>query len=65
MAKTTPISDDEIDLFELIEVFLTHKTKFIILGIVDLSLGLVYTFQHEPRYETYFKVIVRHPAIYN
>ena len=40
MAKTTLISDDEIDLIELIEVFLTHKAKFIILGIVGLSLGL-------------------------
>jgi len=62
MAKTTPISDDEIDLIELIQIFLTHKGKFIILGIVGLSLGLAYTFQHEPRYETDFKVIVGHPA---
>ena len=62
MAKTTPISDDEIDLIELIQIFLTHKAKFIILGIVGLSLGLAYTFQHEPRYETDFKVIVGHPA---
>ena len=62
MAKNTSINDDEIDLIELIEVFLTHKAKFIILGIVGLSLGLAYTFQHEPRYETDFKVIVGHPA---
>ena len=65
MAKTTPISDYEIDLIELIEVFLTHKVKFIILGIVGLSLGLAYTFQHEPRYETGFKVNVGHPAFSN
>lgn len=65
MAKNTSISNDEIDLIELIEVFLTHKGKFIILGIVGLSLGLVYTFQHEPRYETDFKVIVGHPAFSN
>ncbi|XOJ89828.1 Wzz/FepE/Etk N-terminal domain-containing protein [Methylophilaceae bacterium Uisw_097] len=65
MAKNTSTSDDEIDLIELIEVFLTHKTKFIILGIVGLSLGLAYTFQHEPGYETGFKVNVGHPAFSN
>ena len=65
MAKNTSTSEDEIDLIELIEVFLTHKTKFIILGIVGLSLGLAYTFQLEPRYETDFKVIVGHPAFSN
>ena len=65
MAKNTPTYDDEIDLIELVQVFLTHKTKFIILGIVGLSLGLAYTFQLEPRYETDFKVIVGHPAFSN
>ena len=62
MAKNTSISDDEINLIELIEVFLAHKAKFIILGIVGLSLGLVYTLLHEPRFETDFKVNVGHPA---
>lgn len=61
MPKTTPNNDDEIDLIELVKIFLTHKTKFIILGIVGLALGLVYAFQHEPRFETNFKVIVGHP----
>ena len=65
MAKTTPTSDDEIDLIELIEVFIKHKGKFIILGIVGLGLGLAYTFQHEPRFETDFKVNVGHPAFSN
>ena len=65
MAKTTPTSDDEIDLIELFEVFLTHKAKFIILGIVGLGLGLAYTFQHKPLYETDFKVNVGHPAFSN
>jgi len=65
MAKNTSINDDEIDLIELIEVFLTHKAKFIILGIVGLSLGLVYTLLHEPRFETDFKVNVGHPAFSN
>ena len=65
MAKNTYTSDDEIDLIELIEVFLTHKAKFIILGIVGLGLGLAYTFQHKPLYETGFKVNVGHPAFSN
>mgnify|MGYP000471487181 CR=1 FL=1 len=65
MAKTTPTSDDEIDLIELIEVFIKHKAKFIILGIVGLSLGLGYTLLHEPRYEMDFKVNVGHPAFSN
>ena len=62
MAKTTPTSGDEINLIEIIEVFLTHKTKFILLGVVGLLLGLGYSYQYEPRYETQFKVVVGHPA---
>ena len=65
MAKNTRSYDDEIDLIELIQVFLTHKTKYIVLGIVGLMLGLVFTFQHEPRFETEFKVHVGHPAFSN
>ena len=65
MAKNISTSEDEIDLIELIEVFLTHKIKFIILGIVGLTIGLAYTLQHEPRFETNFKVIVGHPAFSN
>lgn len=65
MAKNTRSYDDEIDLIELIQVFLTHKMKYIVLGIVGLILGLVYTFQHEPRFETQFKVHVGHPAFSN
>ena len=65
MAKNIPTSDNEIDLIELIQVFLTHKMKYIVLGIVGLSLGLAYTFQLEPRYETDFKVNVGHPAFNN
>ena len=65
MAKNTSTNDDEIDLIELIQLFLTHKAKFIILGIVGLSLGLVYTLLHEPRLETQFKVYIGHPAFSN
>jgi len=65
MAKNTTTSDNEIDLIELIQVFITHKAKFIILSIVGLSLGLVYTFQNELRYETNFKVTVGNPAFSN
>ena len=66
MAKNTSTYDDvEFNLIKLIEVFLTHKTKFITLGIVGLSLGLAYTFQHEPRFKTNFKVNVGHPAFSN
>ena len=65
MAKNTSTSDDEIDLIELIQIFLTHRAKFIILGIVGLGLGLVYTLLHEPLFETDFKVNVGHPAFSN
>ena len=65
MAKNTPAFDDEIDLIELVQVFITHKTKYILLGLVGLTLGLVYTFQHEPRFETEFKIHVGHPAFSN
>jgi LPS O-antigen subunit length determinant protein (WzzB/FepE family) len=65
MAKNTRSYDYEIDLIEVVQVFLTHKMKYIVLGIVGLILGLVYTFQHEPRFETQFKVHVGHPAFSN
>ncbi len=65
MAKNTFSYDDEIDLVEVAQVFLTHKMKYIVLGIVGLILGLVYTFQHEPRFETQFKIHVGHPAFTN
>ena len=65
MANNTRSYDDEIDLIELVQVFLSHKTKYIVLGIIGLILGLVYTFQHEPRFETQFKVHVGHPAFTN
>jgi len=65
MAKNTRSYDDELDLIELIQLFLTHKMKYIALGIVGLILGLVYTFQHEPRFETEFKIHVGHPAFTN
>ena len=65
MTKNTPAFDDEIDLIELIQVFITHKTKYILLGLVGLILGLVYTFQHQPLFETKFKVHVGHPAFSN
>ena len=65
MVKNTPAHDDEIDLILLIQVFLTHKTKYILLGLVGLFLGLIYTFHHEPRFETQFKVHVGHTAFTN
>jgi len=65
MAKNTPTYDDEIDLIELVQVFITHKIKYMLLGLVGLLLGLVFTFQHEPRFETEFKVHVGHPAFSN
>ena len=65
MAKNTRSYDDELDLIELIQLFLTHKMEYIALGIVGLILGLVYTFQHGPRFETEFKIHVGHPAFTN
>ena len=65
MAKNTRSYDDEIDLIELVQIFLTHKNKYILLGLVGLMLGLVFTFQHEPRFETEFKVHVGYPAFSN
>ena len=62
MAKNPRSYDDELDLIELVQVFITHKTKYILLGFVGLILGVVFTFQHEPRFETQFKVHVGHPA---
>lgn len=61
MAKTAPSYDDEIDLIELIQVFLAHKTKFILLGVVGLALGLVFTFSMKPLFEVNFKIAFDHP----
>jgi hypothetical protein len=60
-----PAFDDEIDLIELVQIFLTHKNKYFLLGLVGLILGMVFTFQHEPRFETKFKLHVGHPAFTN
>ena len=65
MAKNTRSYDDEIDLIELVQVLLTHKIKYILLGFVGLILGMAFTFQHEPRFETQFKIHVGHPAFSN
>jgi len=62
MAKNRRSYDDEIDLIELVQVFLTHKTKYILLGLVGLILGVAFTYQHEPRFETKFKIHVGHPV---
>ena len=65
MAKNTRSYDDELDLIELVQVFITHKTKYILLGFVGLILGVAFTFQHEPRFETQFKVHVGHQTFTN
>ena len=62
MAKNTRSYDDEIDLTQLIQLFLNHKGKYLLLGLLGLVLGLGYTYQHEPRYQTNFKVSVGHPT---
>jgi len=61
MAKNIPNYDYEIDLIELIKVFLSHKGKFILLGLIGLILGLAYTYQHKQLYETKFKIVIGHP----
>ena len=61
MAKNIPNYDYEIDLIELIKVFLSHKEKFILLGLIGLILGLAYTYQHKQFYETKFKIVIGHP----
>ena len=62
MAKAAPQFDDEIDLIELIQVFWTHRLKYLILAVIGLVLGLVYTHQHTPIYSINLKVHVGHPA---
>jgi hypothetical protein len=62
MAQNTPIYDDEIDLIELIQLVIAHKAKYIILGLIGLVLGSVYTFNHKPRFATSFKAHLGHPA---
>ena len=62
MTKKMTIYDDEIELIELIKFFISHKIKFIILGIIGLCFGLGYTFWHESRFETEFKIHIGHPA---
>ena len=62
MAKAGPHFADEIDLIELIQVFQKHKTKYVLLGLLGLFLGLGFTYQKETRYETKFKAIIGFPA---
>lgn len=61
MAKVPQKFDDEIDLIELIRIFLNHKSKYILLGLLGFLLGLGFTYHHEPRYKTTFKYYIGHP----
>ena len=62
MAKAAPQFNDEIDLIELIQVFWAHRLKYIILSVMGLVLGLVFTHQHTPTYLINLKAHVGHPA---
>lgn len=55
------ILDDELDIIELIQTCWRHKIKFVTAGLLGLCLGLVFTFQHDPRYSTNFSFTLGHP----
>lgn len=61
MAK--PNIDDEIDLIELIQIFWHHRIKFIVIALLGLILGLMFTFTHEPEYTTDFSFTLGHPIV--
>ena len=65
MANNTFTNDDDIDIVELIQIFLKHKTKYIFFGLAGLILGLVFSFHHEQRFVTKFKLHIGHPALQN
>lgn len=65
MAKHKESYDDEIDFIGLIRVLITYKKNYITLGLVGLILSLMHTFNHEARYETFFKIHIGHPAFDN
>ena len=62
MVKHKEQYDDDIDLLELFLIFWKYKTTFASLMVIGLILGLAFTYQQVPRYETEFNVIVGHPA---
>lgn len=62
MNKAAPQFDDEINLIELIRIFWEHRLKYLILGVMGLIIGLVYTHILTPTYSLSFKAHVGHPA---
>ena len=54
--------NDEINLFDIINVIIKHKKKYLI-GLVGLTLGLIFTYTHQPLYSTLFKITVAHPVM--
>ena len=65
MTKTKPPLDDSIDLIELIQIFLTHKIKFIFFGLLGFAIGLMFTYNHETRFKTEFIFEIGHPLVNN
>jgi len=62
---TKPSMDDQFDLIELIKIFWHHRIKFIVMALLGLILGLIFTFTHERIFSTDFKFFLGHPIIKN
>ena len=62
MVKHREHYDDDINFLELATIFWEYKVRFASLMVIGLILGLTFTYQQVPSYDTEFHVIVGHPA---
>ena len=65
MKKIRQKINDEIDLIKIMNIFTTHKIKYIILALIGFLIGLAYTYkinEQPTKFETIFTIYIAHPA---
>jgi hypothetical protein len=65
MKKIRQKINDEIDLIKIMNIFTTHKNKYIILALIGFLIGLGYTYkinEQPTKFETSFTIYIAHPA---
>lgn len=62
MVKHKEQNSDYIDLMEIFLAFWKYKITLVSLVVVGIILGLAFTYQQEPIYETKFTISLDHPS---
>ena len=65
MLKKTKLDQDEINLIHLAKIFLDHKYKFLLMGILGIFFSLFYSPEEKIIFKTTFIPSINHPFIDN